>query len=137
MKNNRWILGLIVVIVTIAALGIWGFKTNNNNPTAAGPQTVGSVDLDNQPYYDDNANVMEFYQDNCSWCIKEQAVLKELGDQGYRVKAMNVGSNHPENQGWWKEFNVSGTPSFIAKNGDRLEGFQTAEKLKSFLDSHK
>lgn len=140
MKNkqsSQWIIGLVLVIVAVVALGIWGFDRNKNNPTAAGPQTAESVNLENQSYYDDNANVMEFYQDSCSWCIKEQTVLAELGGQGYRVKSMNIGPNHPDNQGWWEQYNISGTPTFLAKNGDRLEGYQTADKLKAFLDTHK
>lgn len=137
MKDNRWILGLIVLIAAIVVMGAWGFNKNKDNPTNAGPQTATSDSLESQPYYDDNANVMEFYQDTCSWCIKEKEVLVKLGEEGYRVKSMNIGSNHPDNQKWWKEFNISGTPSFVAKNGDRLEGYKSYDELKAFLDSHK
>lgn len=130
MQNKNWILGLVVVVVAIVALGIWGFKSNVK------PQVAGqSASLPS--YYDDNATVMEFYQDSCSWCIKQKTVLEELGKEGYKVKSMNIGPNYPDHQSWWKDYNVSGTPTFVAKNGDRLEGYQAADKLKVFLDSHK
>lgn len=138
MKDKRWILGLIVVVAAIIGLGVWGFSKNSNNSNAgAGPEVAGTSSLGSQPYYDENANVMEFYQDTCSWCIKEQTVLKQLGDQGYRVKPMNIGANHPENKDFWQKYNISGTPSFVAANGDRLEGYQTEDALKAFLDKHK
>jgi len=132
MKNKSWIFGLVVVVVAIAALGIWGFKTNTDK--SAAKETLPATTA---AYYDDNAPVMEFYQDTCSWCIKQQTVLAQLAAEGYKVKSMNIGANHPENQSWWKDYNVSGTPVFIAKNGDRAEGYQTYEKLKAFLDAHK
>lgn len=133
MKDKRWILGLVVVIAAIVALGLWGFKKNeNNNGTTTTPQVSGES-TEKPVYYDDNATVMEFYSDYCSWCIKEKDVLKKLGDEGYRVKPMNVGIN----QNYWKDYNISGTPIFIAKNGDRLEGFHDYDSLKAFLDQHK
>ena len=130
MKDKSWILGLIIVIVVIVALGTWGFKSNTNKTPAENTTPVTN-------YFDDSANVMYFYQDTCSWCIKQQEVLAQLGGEGYRVKSMNIGANYPDHQGWWKEYNISGTPTFVAKNGDRLEGYQAADKLKPFLDSHK
>ena len=130
MKDKSWILGLVIVVAVIVALGVWGFKSNTNKTPAENNTPVAN-------YYSDDANVMEFYQDSCSWCIKEQSVLSELGAQGYKVKPMNIGANYPDHQGWWKDYNISGTPTFVAKNGDRLEGYQAADKLKAFLDSHK
>jgi len=130
MKDKSWILGLVIVVAAIVALGVWGFRSNTNKPTAENTPAVAS-------YYDDNAPVMEFYQDSCSWCIKQKDVLAQLGAEGYRVKSMNIGANYPDHQSWWKDYNISGTPTFVAKNGDRLEGYQTADKLKTFLDSHK
>lgn len=136
MKDKRWILGLIVLIVAVVALGVWGYKKDGGSG-AVGPQIAGSVDLENQSYYDENANVMEFFQDSCSWCVKEHEVLVVLGAQGYRIKPMNIGANHPDNQKWWTDYKISGTPTFVAKNGDRLEGYQTEDALKTFLDNHK
>lgn len=130
MGNKNWIIGLVVVIAAIVALGIWGFKSNTNKTASEETKIVAA-------YFDDNAAVMYFYQDTCSWCIKQKDVLAKLGSEGYKVKSMNIGSNYPDHQSWWKEYNISGTPTFVAKNGDRLEGYQTADKLKAFLDSHK
>lgn len=131
MQDKRWILGLVVVLAAIAAISIWGFKNSENKNTTS-PQVSGENTTDVK-YFDENASVMYFYSDYCSWCLKEKEVLTKLGDEGYRVKSMNVG----ENQNYWKDYNISGTPTFIAKNGDRLEGYQDLDKLKPWLDQHK
>lgn len=136
--NKSWIIGVIVLVLVIGGLSYWGYKTNTGKTQVSGASTVEDAN-----YFDDTANVMYFYQDSCSYCIKEKEVLKKLGDEGYRVKSMNIGSNHPENQSAWKtnnpdgEYKITGTPYFIAKNGDRLEGYQDYDKLKAFLDNHK
>jgi len=46
---------------------------------------------------------------------------------------MNVG----ENPDLWKQYNIEGTPTFIAANGERLVSFQKKDALKSWLDQHK
>lgn len=130
MKDKSWILGLVIVVAVIVALGTWGYKSNTDKTPTENPVPVAN-------YFDDSANVMYFYQDNCSWCIKQKDVLSQLGAEGYKVKSMNIGPNFPDHQSWWKDYNISGTPTFVAKNSDRLEGYQTADKLKPFLDSHK
>jgi len=137
LKDKRWFFGLIIVIAAIAALSILGFKRDTSGKNTAGPQANDTQINDSASFYDANASVMEFYQDTCEWCIKEQPILQQLGDQGYRFKPMNVGSNHPENQSWWQQYVVSGTPTFIAKNGDKLEGYHDYNSLKEWLDQHK
>lgn len=130
MKNI--VFGAVVVVLIIVGVAYWGYKNNGS----VGPKVAGESES-TPNYFDDSANVMYFYQDSCSWCIKEKVVLKQLGDQGYRVKSMNIGSNYPDNQKYWKEYNISGTPAFVAKNNDRLEGYQNFDTLKAFLDLHK
>lgn len=136
MKDKKWILGLVIVVLAIGVFSYFGFKkteAGKTTPTVAGESTGTPV------YYDDSAKVMEFYQDSCSWCIKENAVLERLGAEGYKVKPMNIGVNFPDHQSWWKDYNVSGTPTFIADNGkgERLEGYQDYDALKKFLDKNK
>lgn len=136
--NKNWIIGVVVLVVIIAGLSYWGFKNNvGKSADSIGPQISGASSSTVPSYYNNNAQVMEFYQDTCEWCIKEQPVMEKLGTEGYRFKPMNIGANHPENQSWWKDYKVSGTPTFIAKNGDRLEGYQEYDSLKAFLDKHK
>lgn len=133
MKDQRWIFGLVIVILAIGIFSYYGFKKtgtgNSNAPTVAGENTGAEV------YYDDNAKVMEFYSDYCSWCIKQKEVLAKLGEDGYRVKSMNVGKDAT----LWETYKISGTPTFIADNGkgERIEGYQDYDALKSFLDKNK
>lgn len=131
MENKNWIVGLIALII-IVVVAVVGFnKMGGQNKNDNEPKAVSGVTTDN--YFADDAKVMYFYSDGCSWCIKEKEVLGKLGAEGYRVKSMNVG-NDPS---LWETYKVSGTPTFIAENGDRLEGYQTEDKLKPFLDAHK
>jgi len=99
-----------------------------NEPITATPQSTGDVN-----YFDDNAKVMLFYSDYCGWCVKQKDVLSELGAEGYKVKSMDVGKN----QGLWQEYQISGTPTFIAPDGTKLVGFQQKDALKAFLDKYK
>jgi protein-disulfide isomerase len=138
MENKNWLVGLVVLVVLLGG-GLWGLSKVDKKVT--GFQAGGSVEGPADPgqmtgkevYFDENASVMEFYQPNCSWCVKQSPILENLAKQGYRVKPMDAASN-PE---YWTKYNVSGTPTFLAANGDKLEGYQTEEALKAFLDAHK
>ena len=138
MKNNNWIIGLVVVIAAIIALSIWGFKKSGSQSSANQIQSANTQnEVQPEKYFSEDASVMYFYQDTCSWCLKEKDVLNKLADEGYRVKPMNIGSNHPENQGFWQQYDVSGTPAFVTSNGDHLDGYHEYDSLKDWLDKHK
>ena len=154
MENKNWVVGLVILII-IVALSAWGFSKNKtsvntikpnikttssavvpSSPTDRLTETVPTADnliTPNEPYFDNNASVMEVYQPSCGWCITESSILTDLAKQGYRVKPMNAAAD----PSIWTKYNVSGTPTFIAANGDRLDGAQTEDKLKAFLDAHK
>lgn len=131
MESKKWILGLVFVIVLVG-LSIVGFSRQSKNPTGA-PQVSGQTASANQDYFAEDAKVMLFYSDYCSWCIKEKEVLAKLAPEGYKVKPMNVGVQTD----LWEKYQIKGTPTFIASNGDRLEGYQEYDKLKAWLDGHK
>jgi protein-disulfide isomerase len=130
MKDKKWILGLVILVIAIGALSIWGFKKSENEATnsqVSGDSTSAMV------YYSEDAKVMEFYSDYCSWCIKQNEILARLGAEGYKVKPMDVGKN----PSFWTDYKINGTPTFVASNGDKLEGYQDYDQLKAFLDKHK
>lgn len=129
-SSKRWIFGLVVVLLVIGAFTYMGFKGSGTKETQT-PEVSGATAEVN--YFDENATVMYFYSDYCSWCLKEKEVLTKLGGEGYKVKPMNVGKD----QSLWEKYSIKGTPAFIAANGDRLEGYNTEDKLKPWLDSHK
>ena len=126
MGDKKWILGLVVLIILIG-LAIWGFSANKKSNTSqiAGQSTAN--------YFSEDATVQYFYSDACHWCQEESKVLTKLSEEGYKVKSMNVGVN----TNYWKDYNIQGTPTFIAQNGDRLEGYNEYDPLKSWLDQHK
>lgn len=132
MKDRKWILALVIVVAAIAALSIWGFKKSNNTTGTSNPEIAGQS-METPAYFAEDAQVMYFYSDYCSWCIKQKEVLQRLGNEGYKVKPMDVGKN----TNYWTDYKISGTPTFIAKNGDQLVGFQDYDKLKAWLDQHK
>ena len=144
MEKRNWIVGLVFLIL-IVGLSFWGFNKNKisadtltkpgQSPAAmteTAPTATNLITPD-EPYFDNNASVMEVYQPSCGWCITESPILKDLAKQGYRVKPMNAAAD----QTIWTKYNVQGTPTFIAANGDRLNGAQTEVQLKAFLDAHK
>lgn len=130
MENKKWIVGLVVLVLMVAG-AIFGFskfgsKQKNDNQQVQGVNTIAE-------YFSEDATVMYFYSDRCSWCIKQKDILAKLAPEGYRVKPMDVGLD----QTLWETYKINGTPTFVAANGDRLEGYQTEDQLKPFLDAHK
>ena len=137
--RKDWILITIVGLILVVGFGLYGFlrvskKEITANPVPSQSSQVAGEQIASAEYFSDDAKVMYFYSDFCHWCQKEKdEVFPELGKLGYQVKPMNVG----ENPSLGKQYNVTGTPTFIADNGDRLVGFQTLDPLKTFLDAHK
>lgn len=133
MENRNWVFGLIVLII-ILGLSTWGFSKNVKDP---GKNIAGvsepTVKVSDTSFFDENASIMLFYSDSCGWCNKQKEVLSQLAPEGYRVKPMDVAKN-PD---YWKQYNVSGTPTFIAANGQRQEGYLEKDALKAWLDANK
>ena len=138
MRKDGILISIIVLIIVVG-LGLFGYFKIGKKPVVAEPlptgvsQSVAGQATASAPYFAEDAKVMYFYSDYCHWCQKEKDVLEELGQAGYKVKPMNVG----EKQDLWKQYNISGTPTFIAANGDRLVGYQDKDPLKNWLDQHK
>jgi protein-disulfide isomerase len=133
MGEKKWILGLIILIAAVAAISIWGFKKTDSKDSSNVEKNISGEQSVGENYFSEDAAVMYFYSDYCSWCLKEKEVLQKLGTEGYRVKSMNVG----DNPAYWTDYKINGTPTFIAKNGDRIEGYRDYEVLKPWLNSHK
>lgn len=135
MKKNQWIIGAVILILIIIGLGIWvwygGSKTEKSNNTIQ--NQTNNTPSQGPSYFSETASVMYFWSATCHWCQKEKEVLEKLGAEGYKVKSMDVGKN----KNLWKEYNIEGTPTFVAANGDRLVGYQEYDELKKFLDEHK
>ncbi len=136
--RKDWILIGIIGLILIVGLGLIGYLKlskkqviANPEPSASGQAIAGAVTAE---YFSEDAKVMYFYSDFCHWCQKEMSdVLPDLGKEGYRLKPMDVATN--PNLG--NQYNITGTPTFVAANGDRLVGYQEAAALKAFLDQHK
>lgn len=138
--RKDWILIGIIGLILLVGLGLIGYLKLSKKSIIANPipsssiqEVAGQVTSDTE-FFSNEAKVMYFYSDFCHWCQKEkEEVLPELGKEGYKVKPMNVGVE-PD---LGKQYNISGTPTFIDSNGDRLVGFQEKDALKKFLDEHK
>jgi len=134
MESKNWVFGLVVLVI-IVGLSAWGFSKNKDNPTKgiAGANEPEVTTVTDTSFFDDNASIMFFYSDGCGWCQKEKVVLSELSPEGYRVKPMDVGKN----QDLWKQYDIQGTPTFIAANGARQAGYLEKDALKAWLDANK
>jgi len=137
--RKDWALISIISLIILVGLGLVGYlklskKSILANPTGSNQGVAGSTTA-SPSYFSENATVLYFYTDTCHWCIKEKDVLAELGKEGYQVKPMNLGEK-PELASQYK---VTGTPTFIAKNGEgeRQAGFLDKDPLKAWLDKNK
>lgn len=128
MQNKNWLLGFIIMLIIVGVFAVWDFKKTHQLPNIS--QIAGEIE---SAYFSETASVMYFYSDGCHWCIEQKKDLEKLAPEGYRVKPMDVG----QDQTLWETYKINGTPTFIAENGDRLEGYQTEDKLKPWLDEHK
>ena len=145
------IISWIFVILFFASLAYTGYSIYNlvvyencNGPSGGSCVFVqdaktnltscvtGDVLVSPPYYFDNNASVMFFYRDGCSWCTKERDILMGLARDGYNVKPMHLDA-HPE---YVKQYNIQVTPTFIGPDGKRLDGFQEKEELKAFLDKY-
>lgn len=93
---------------------------------------VASLSGSQPAYADDSSPVLYFYSAQCSHCRAMTPILVELAAQGYRVKVIDV----IKNPGAWQQYNIDGTPAWIAANGDRLSGEQNKLVLENWLASH-
>lgn len=133
--RKDWVLIGIIALIIVIGLGLFGFMKISKKDINANPAPSSSVQgVASADYFSEDAKVMYFYSDFCHWCQKEKdEVLSVLAKDGYKVKSMNVGDN-PD---LGTQYNITGTPTFVASNGDRLVGFQEKDALKKFLDEHK
>lgn len=83
-------------------------------------------------YFDDTSPVMYFYSDQCHYCQQQKPILEKLAGEGFRVKQMDVLA-HPE---YWAQYGITGTPTFVAANGDKQVGFTEERALREWLAAH-
>ena len=126
-------------------LKIW--YTQVSSPTEANRITRGAIDNkiyelirtleDNKDFVGDVVSIRNRFDiPSDGYSLKEwdeaRKVKKE--DKSYSKWKLELEKSCRE---LGKQYNVTGTPTFIADNGDRLVGFQTKDQLKAFLDQHK
>ncbi|MBI5177092.1 thioredoxin family protein [Candidatus Micrarchaeota archaeon] len=83
-------------------------------------------------YFDGKSPVKYFFSEQCSHCQAMKPILNSLARQGYRVAPFDVLA-HPN---YWDDYKITGTPTWVAANGERLEGEQTEAALGAWFDSH-
>lgn len=110
---------LVLVIIAVIVVGVGLFLLAGSANAA-------------KTYADDASPVMYFYREDCHFCQQQAPILQELALDGYRVKLMDVGA-HAE---YWGQYNISGTPTFLAPNGDRQVGLTDKDTLRPWLDQH-
>jgi len=111
---KKWLLAGAVVVIFLVWAGV--YVSSNSAPA----------------YANDSSPVMYFYSEDCHFCQQQKPVLERLAADGFRVKLMDVKA-HPD---YWKAYSISGTPTFLAANGDRKEGLTQEAALRVFLESH-
>lgn len=135
MNKKMFISSLVVLVILIGVFSFITFRKSQNKTDNANQAQNGQVaGVKTEAYFDENAPVMLFYSELCSWCQKQKLVLEELNKEGdYKVRPMNI----KDNPQYWQSYEIEGTPTFIAKNGDKKVGYLDKAQLKQFLDAHR
>lgn len=120
----RLYIGLVVVTVALFGGLLYFGSREQSKPAESGAAYSVAFAAE--------AKVMYFYSDACNYCVLQKPILDELAQEGYRVKPMDVEAN----RSLWQQYNVRGTPTFVAENGDRVVGLQEKDDLRRFLDEH-
>lgn len=127
MKN----ITLSIIILTIVVFGsimAFSYSQSNSLSQKSAEGTVASAST--KAYFDDASPVMYFWSPLCGWCQKEELILSAIEKDGFRVKSMNV----YEDKTLYDKYSIEGTPTFIAKNGERLVGYQDEVTLRTWLE---
>ncbi|TSC93997.1 MAG: hypothetical protein CEN91_46 [Candidatus Berkelbacteria bacterium Licking1014_85] len=128
----------LIILIIVVILGLWAMSNSNANSSsssttaASGSDVATASNANDKSYFDATSKVMYFWSPNCSWCQKQSVELETLVKDGYRVKNMNVS----ENTGYFDQYQIEGTPTFIADDGARVDGYKKADELKTWLDAH-
>jgi len=130
-KNNFWPVFAIVVLMGFAIF-IWQSAKNQETKADAGFNNQLQA-ADEEKYFSDSAKVMFFYSEGCGWCEEEKKVLLEISNQGYKVKPISAS----EHKDLFDKYEVTGTPTLVAPDGEKKVGYLDKEELKSFLDKYK
>ena len=77
-------------------------------------------------------SVYYFFRAGCHFCEQEDPIIENLTNEGYNIVWMDVGIH----QDYIEKYGVSGTPTFLASNGERHAGFLEYDALKAWLDQH-
>jgi protein-disulfide isomerase len=126
----------LVVVLGLAGASCINIDANKNASLLEQDRVASNLTSDsstNAEYYSQDAKVMEFYSEYCGWCVKQKDVLASLAKQGYKVKPMDVGAH----QDYWQQYGISGTPTFVGPDGQKVVGYQDEAALKAFLDKYK
>ena len=132
------IIGIIVIIViaVVAWLVVRSEGSGSGEVQGTKEEVIKEVEkpktVPESKYFSEKAEIMFFYSNNCGWCEKQKEILGQLGYEGYRFKPMNVG----DDPSLWEEYKISGTPTIVALNGDRLIGYREKTELKKWIDKH-
>ena len=122
----------IIILPILFSLLLIGASCSGKTSEGSSSSTNTESITETPAYFNENSAIMYFYSDECSWCIKEKENLNQLYAEGYNFKPMNVGKDPALGE----EYKIEGFPTFIAKNGDKLIGYQEIDSLREWLKQH-
>jgi hypothetical protein len=137
--NKRFLILAIIFLVVVAVVTWFLIRSTGSEQSGQvegikeeAQEVEKAKTVPESKYFSEDAKIMYFYSDGCHWCQEEKKILGELGYEGYKFKPMNVG----EDTSLWERYEISGTPTFIAENDDRLIGYREKAELKKWIDKH-
>ena len=141
MKFQKWHFGLISIIVIVLAL-IWAsnyYQSSKNNYTSAeknqeSSAATNSDSKDNSTAIDESKPLF-FYSDYCPHCQKMKPIVEKLQSQGYQIEWVDANARQNEKLNY--KYQITGVPTFVRPDGQKLIGEQDEQTLADFLKDYK
>jgi len=75
--------------------------------------------------------VLYFWRTGCEYCTQEEPIIHQLLSEGYQIISIDI-ANETMKQ-YATQYEITGTPTFVASNSERLIGYQTYDQLKEWI----
>ena len=72
--------------------------------------------------------VLYFWRTGCEYCAQEEPIIHDLLVERYQIISIDI-ANETMKQ-YATQYEITGTPTFVASNSERLVGYQTYDQLK-------
>ena len=138
MKFQKWHFGVIsIILIVFAVIVVWQIGINKNNSNKQGQGKVAGVFSgdENISTNIDLTKPLFFFSETCSHCQKMKPIVTDLQSQGYQIEWVDASSS--QNEELDNKYQITGVPTFVRPDGQKLIGEQDQQTLAIFLKDYK